>query len=114
MPKRVMSWVLIIWNAIFLIWIIAGVADRPSQDCPSGDTLCQDASDVGTGIGVGLILVLWFMGFVALSLVWFMTRPKGRLCPACGTTARKGETACRKCGHDFAGGEQTAPGKETA
>jgi hypothetical protein len=97
-----MSWVLIAWNVIFLIWIVAGVATRPSKDCPPGDQLCQDASDVGTGIGVSLILILWFLGFVVLSLIWFMTRTRTRLCPACGTNARKGETACRKCGHDFA------------
>jgi hypothetical protein len=102
MPKRAMSWVLIVWNAIFLIWIVGAVADRPSEECPPGDTVCQDASDVGTGIGVSLILIFWFMGFVALSLVWFMTRPKSRMCPVCGTHARKGETSCRKCGHDFA------------
>lgn len=97
-----MSWVLILWNVIFLVWIIGAVADRPSEECPPGDSLCQDASDVGTGLGVSIILVLWFMGFVVLSLVWFMTRRKGRLCPACGVPARKGETSCRKCGHDFA------------
>jgi hypothetical protein len=87
---------------VFAIWIGVGVADRPSEDCPPGDTLCQDASDVGTSIGVGIVLVLFFIGFVVLSLIWFMTRPKGRMCPACGTTARKGELACRRCGHDFA------------
>jgi hypothetical protein len=102
MPRRFMSWVLIAWNAVVLIWVVAAIATRPSRDCPPGDQLCRDASDVGTGIGVGLILVLWFIGFVALSLVWFMTRPRTRLCPACGTDARRGETACRRCGRDFA------------
>ena len=103
MPKRVMSWVLIAWTAIFVVWVAAAVADRPSKECPPRDQLCQDASDVGTSLGVGIVVTLFFVGFVILSLVWLMTRPKRRLCPACGTDAKRGETTCRKCGHDFAG-----------
>ena len=102
MPKRVMSWVLIVWCAIFAVWIGVAVADRPSKECVAGDSLCRDASDVGTSIGVGLVVGLFFIGFVILSLIWLMTRPKRRLCPACGTDAKRGETTCLKCGHDFA------------
>ena len=102
MPKRVMSWMLIVWTAIFAIWIGAAVADRPSKACAPGDQLCQDASDVGTSIGVGLVVTLFFVGFVILSLIWFMTRPTRRVCPSCGTDAKKGVTQCRKCGFDFA------------
>lgn len=102
MPKRKMSWVLIGWTVIFAIWIGTALGDRPSEDCPPGDTLCQDASDVGTGIGVGIVFFLFFLGFVVLSLIWFMTKPKLRICPACGTGVKRGEIACRQCGHDFA------------
>ena len=66
---RKMTWVIWIWNVIFLIWIIGGIADRPSQNCVKGDTLCQNASDAGTGIGVALIVILWFLGFIVLSLI---------------------------------------------
>jgi hypothetical protein len=84
---RKMTWVLLIVNALFVLWVTVGVNDRPSKDCSTDpDVLngtmslkaCQDASDVGTGIGVALIVVLWFMVFVVLSLIWFMTRPKHR------------------------------------
>lgn len=101
MPKRIMSWVLIAWSAIFLIWIIAGVASRPSTNCVAGDTLCHNASNAGTAIGVGLIIVFWFIGFVALSIIWLLTRPSGRSCPACGTNVKPGKTQCPKCNHDF-------------
>ena len=66
-----------------------------------GDQLCVDASDVGTGIGVALIVFLWFLGFVVLSLAWFMTRRKGRTCPHCGDDVKKGRTTCKSCGYDF-------------
>ena len=99
-------------DAIFAIWIGAAVADRPSKACAPGDQLCQDASDVGTSIGVGLVVTLFFVGFVILSLIWFMTRPKRRVCPSCGTDAKKGVTQCRKCGFDFAAAAKGAPDNE--
>jgi hypothetical protein len=96
-----MTWVLNIWNVLFLVWLIVGINDRASKKCPPGDDLCTSASDVGTGVGVALILILWFLGFVVLSLVWFMTRRRGRICPHCGEDVKKGLTACKKCGYDF-------------
>jgi hypothetical protein len=106
-----MTWVIWIVNALFVVWIIAGVADRPSKDCANdpdvlngviSQSACEDASDVGTSIGVVLIIVLWFFVFVALALVWLMTRPSKRTCPVCGEEVKKGRTTCKKCGHDFA------------
>jgi predicted amidophosphoribosyltransferase len=41
------------------------------------------------------------MGFIVLSLVWFMTRPRSRLCPKCGSDVRRGTTICAKCGYEF-------------
>jgi len=112
MPKRVMSWVLIGWSLLFLIWIIAAVATRPSPNCLRGDTLCQNASDAGTAIGVGVVIMIWFIGFVVLSIIWLLTRPSGRPCPACGTNVKPGKTQCPKCNHDFAAAVATAPSSE--
>jgi hypothetical protein len=79
---RKMTWVLYGWCALFAVWMIGGAASAQSDaDCGAERTrelqgLCQDASDVGTGIGLALVGTLGFMGFVALSLIWFMTRPR--------------------------------------
>lgn len=70
---RKMTWALIIWSVLCLIWIISGASSSNCADSTS-QTNCQ----AGTAIGVGLIIGLWFMGFVVGALVWFMTRPKGR------------------------------------
>jgi hypothetical protein len=107
---RKMTWAIWVWNVLFLIWIIAAVSDRASEDCPPADDLCVGASDVGTGIGVALIFVLWFIGFIVLALAWMMSRPKHRQCPRCGHDVKKGETVCKNCGHDF----MAAPGGEGA
>jgi len=110
---RKMTWVLNIWNVIFLIWIIAGVSDRSSKTCEASTYLskqdCIAASDAGTTIGVGLIIFLWFLGFVVLGLVWFMTRRRDRMCPVCGEDVKRGATVCKSCGHDFAATARPAP-----
>ena len=79
---RKMTWVLVIWCVGITVWMIGGGASaQSSADCASENSasavkLCQDAAEIGTGIGIALIGTLGFFGFVALSLVWFMTRPK--------------------------------------
>lgn len=101
-----MTWALIVWCALILIWAIVGSA---ANNC-SGQTgsqylsahSAQQACQAGTGIGAVFILAVGFIGFVFLSLIWLMTRPKGRDCPVCGTTVKRGKTACPSCGHDFA------------
>jgi hypothetical protein len=62
---------------------------------------CEAASDAGTGIGVTLVFILWFLGFLVLALVWLMSRPKHRQCPHCGEDVKKGRTTCKNCGYDF-------------
>jgi hypothetical protein len=106
---RKMTWVLGIWNTIFLIWIVGGVHSnnvQTAKDCAHDQVLsqqaCTTASNVGTGIGVALILMLWFIGFIVISLVWFMTRPRHRVCQVCGSDVKKGRTVCKSCGFDFA------------
>lgn len=102
MPKRKMSWALIIWTIIMAIWAIAGGS---SADCGSqGDQYSQAGCQAGTGIAIALIIVIWFIGFVVLSLIWFMTRPRKRECPACGHDVKRGMTVCQSCGYDFAAG----------
>lgn len=118
MPRwRKMTWVLIIWSALILIWAIAG-GSSASSDCQADATtqLARDACDAGTGLGVALVLLIGFIGFVFFALIWFMTRPKGRDCPVCGELVKKGSTKCKNCGHDFAAaarGAQTEPAAST-
>src|SRR5947208_17029047 len=96
---RKMTWVLVIWCAIILIWAIAGGASNNSQKyCEAHPSqylsqhACEEASNAGTGIGVAIILVIGFVGFVFLSLIWLMTKPKRRTCPVCGEDVKRGAT----------------------
>lgn len=109
---RKMTWVLIVWTGVCVAWGAGAAASDTTSDCVR-DTgfarqTCIDLNDAGSGIAVGVIFFVWFLVFVVLALVWFMTRPKGRTCPACGHDVRKGVTACSSCGHDFRAGAPTA------
>lgn len=108
---RKMTWVLIIWSALILVWAVAG-GGSAANDCADevGET-ARSACEAGTGIGILLVLLIGFFGFVFLGLIWFMTRPKNRPCPRCGEDVKKGTMECRSCGFDFRGmGVPASPG----
>ena len=80
---RKMSWAIVLFTGLMATWIVAGVAGNADNclDRPAGSSAraaCEAGTDVGTGIAVAGLLGVWFMGFVVLSLVWFMTRPRER------------------------------------
>jgi hypothetical protein len=100
---RKMTWVLLLWCAAIIAWAVAGGAQA---NCTG---TYASACQAGTGIGIAIILLIGFVGFVFFSLIWFMSRPKGRVCPACGETAKRGVTVCRSCHFDFAAAAKGAP-----
>ncbi|WP_230194643.1 hypothetical protein [Streptomyces coriariae] len=69
---------------MFLIWVITGAstASGTPEDCRSltGDDLklCEDASEVGTTIGVGLIIGLWAAVDVILGVTYVVYRLASR------------------------------------
>lgn len=101
---RKMTWVVLLFNLIMLIWVIAGSASGSGQpkDCGTlSAQTCNSAQNAGTAIGVGLLIGLWVAGDVILGIIWLVTRPS-RSCPVCGHGVKRGATSCRKCHHDFA------------
>ena len=97
---RKATWALVIWCVVILVWAIAGAA---GNDCAKQATdLDTSACQAGTGIGVAIILLLGFFGFIFFSLIWLMSRPRKRECPRCGEDVKKGKTVCPSCQFDFA------------
>lgn len=99
---RKMTWALLVWTGLFTVWII-GVSALESTCAPADEFVeaCRTGEDIGTGIALAGIILLWFVGFLVLSLVWMMSRPRHRQCPRCGEDVKKGRTACKKCGYEF-------------
>jgi hypothetical protein len=112
---RKMTWVVVLWCILMAVWIIGAIVSaNPSSNCAHGayKSACEAGSSAGTGIGVVALWFIWFFGFVILSLIWFMSRPKGRICPTCGENVKKGRTTCPGCQFDFAAA--VAPGPSMA
>lgn len=83
--KRIFRWFFLAVNALFLIWIIVGASSSGSSTAKScagqvGQALktCQDASHVGTGIGVALIVILWVIVDILLFIIWAVMRMTSR------------------------------------
>lgn len=81
---RKMTYVLWGWCLLILTWAIAGGGSAASNCAQqTGDQFltahdAQSACQAGAGIGILLVLFIGFFGFVFLSIIWFMTRPKDR------------------------------------
>lgn len=75
--KRIFMWFFLAVQLLFIIWLIAGIsgASGDATDCGSlSQQACNDAEDVGTGIGVALILVLWVVVDFLLFIPWVIVK----------------------------------------
>lgn len=100
-----MTWTIIAWCVLMALWLIAVIISAdPAGKCAheAYRGACEAGTTAGTGIGVVALWFIWFFGFIVLALIWFMTRPSGRECPACGERVKRGRTACPNCQFDFA------------
>jgi hypothetical protein len=79
MPTRKATWAILVWTAFMGIGMFAAALGI-GGDCVglTGSELasCQAGAWVRGGIGLALLLFLWFVGFVPLAIVWFVSRPK--------------------------------------
>ncbi|MGH3325983.1 MAG: hypothetical protein ACRDOV_16380 [Streptomyces sp.] len=99
---RVFTWVILAFNLIMLTWVILGASSGPDCGGKTGDALTQcEAGQVGTGIGVFGLILIWALGDIILGVLWMITKPHKRECPACGNSVRKGVMRCGACGYDF-------------
>lgn len=82
--RRVFLWVFLAIQILFLIWVITGAASGSGtpEGCQglTGDELdtCNAASDVGTTIGVGLMIALWAAVDVILGFSYVVYRLASR------------------------------------
>lgn len=61
--RRIFLWFFLAVQAIFLFWVIGGIASGSDPtDCGSlSDEACNSASDIGTSIGVFIIIIFWMI-----------------------------------------------------
>lgn len=75
---RKMTWVILAWVALIIVWIAVGVndvADDCNDEVGEARELCEAGRDIGAGIGVTIVVLIGVIGFIVLAIIWFMTRP---------------------------------------
>lgn len=74
--RRIFLWFFLAVQVLFLIWIITGASSGgTATDCGTLDQkTCQDAQDVGTGIGVFLIVIFWMIVDFFLAVIYGVYR----------------------------------------
>lgn len=76
---RKLSWFILLVNVLFLVWIIVGASSSKATNCGTLSAAdCTTATQIGTGIGAVLIVVLWAVVDVILLVIWMITRPRQR------------------------------------
>jgi len=75
--RRIFLWVFLAVQVLFIVWIIGGLASSggDATDCGTlSQKDCNAASDVGTGIGVVLIVVFWMVVDFFMALIYGVYR----------------------------------------
>ena len=82
--RRVFPWIFLAVQIVFLLWVILGAnsGSGTPAECRglTGQDLqnCKDAGNVGTTIGVGLIIALWAAVDIILGISYFVFRLSSR------------------------------------
>lgn len=116
---RPLSWVILGWNALMLVWLVSGLAstaDNCADEFGSAREACEAGTAVGAGIGIAFILFIAALGNVILGVIWLVTKKSKRTCPVCGVEVRPGITRCPSCSYDFrvAAGNAVPPEQRVA
>ena len=75
--RRVFLWFFLVIQVLFIIWIVGGASTGAGtpEDCGSLDAeTCNAASDIGTSIGVAMVVVLWIVVDFLLALIYGVYR----------------------------------------
>jgi hypothetical protein len=75
--KRIFLWFFMAVQVLFIIWIIAGAggSSGDATDCGSlSQETCNDAEDIGTGIGVAIVIVFWVVVDFLLAVIYGIYR----------------------------------------
>ena len=73
---RKMSWVVLIFNALMVIWLITSLTATTKGGC-TGLTVsqCAGVADVAHGAVAVIQVVLWLIGDFILGIIWLVTAP---------------------------------------
>lgn len=75
---RTITWVLDLWIAAFVIWMIAGVNSSP-EGCADPLPWVEYCGPPELGHGQAVAFLVWCLGFIVLAFAWLMTSGRARV-----------------------------------
>ncbi|HPQ44220.1 MAG TPA: hypothetical protein PKZ42_08320 [Syntrophales bacterium] len=72
---KIVKWTFILFNILMVIWIFAGM-NAATEGMQAMSEAERTGAEIGTGIGIMMIVTLWVFGDVILGLFVLFTRPK--------------------------------------
>jgi hypothetical protein len=82
---RKMTWALVAWNGAmgaWVLWVLFSSSASCSADADGaalGRLARQDCLDsAARGLGVSVVVLIWALGLVVLSVMWYSSRPLWR------------------------------------
>lgn len=72
---RIFKWAFILFNLVMLIWVVGGAQVGNETISTASGSAEQTGAAIGSAMGIGILLVLWFIGDVILGLFVLFTRP---------------------------------------
>jgi len=84
---RKLTWALVVWNGAMAAWVLGLLASSSgtagcsvdSDGAAVGGLARQDCLDgIARGLGIPVVALIWAVGLVVLSVVWYSTRPLWR------------------------------------
>ncbi len=75
--RRIFLWAFMAVQVLFVLWIVTGIASgggTPSDCAGLDEETCNAAQNIGTGLGVALIVGLWMVVDFLISVIYGVYR----------------------------------------
>lgn len=69
---RKATWLVIGWNLLMLVWLMSISGGTATIDGVESEGMTQ----LARGGAAFILFIIWFIGFMVTSLIWFGTRPR--------------------------------------
>ena len=75
---RKATWALVIWTVFMVLWLASTLRSEFNCDRETGAAraVCDAGAAIGMSLGPSLVGAVWFIGFIAIGLIWLASRPK--------------------------------------
>jgi len=113
---KVCKWLLIIWTAVCLVWLLAAMVSVSKSISPGASEAEKTGAGLGLFVAMGTVVVVWFFPAVGLGILALVGKrhsatkdeQQPKLCRNCGKYYAGSPSYCPNCGHAIDGSNQSS------